>query len=82
VVNKIRGTLQCAAVKAAGLATGERPCWRYRHPDRGKVISEDIGVKLENIALNDLGTAKTINIDKDNTPLLDGEGAQGSGRQG
>ena len=77
VVNKLRGTLHVAAVKAPGF--GDR---RKAMLDDiailtgGKVISEDLGFKLENITLNDLGTAKTINIDKDNTTLVDGGGSR------
>jgi chaperonin GroEL len=77
VVNKLRGTLQCAAVKAPGF--GDR---RKAMLDDiailtgGKVISEDLGLKLENVSLNDLGTAKTVSIDKDNTTIVDGGGSR------
>ena len=75
VVNKLRGTLQVTAVKAPGF--GDR---RKAMLDDiailtgGKVISEDLGVKLESVTLNDLGTAKTVTIDKDNTTIVDGGG--------
>jgi chaperonin GroEL len=77
VVNKLRGTLHCSAVKAPGF--GDR---RKAMLDDiailtgGKVISEDLGLKLENISLNDLGTAKTVSIDKDNTTIVDGGGSR------
>ena len=75
VVNKIRGTLKCVAVKAPGF--GDR---RKAMLDDiailtgGKVISEDLGVKLENITLKDMGTCKRLNINKDNTTIIDGGG--------
>src|ERR1700751_2111462 len=62
VVNKLRGTLQCAAVKAPGFG------------DRGKAITEDLGIKLENVELEDLGRAKKVTIDKDNTTIVAGAG--------
>jgi chaperonin GroEL len=79
VVNKIRGTLQVAAVKAPGF--GDR---RKAMLDDiailtgGKVISEDLGQKLENTKLEDLGRAKRISIDKDNTTIIDGAGSRAS----
>jgi len=75
VVNKLRGTLTCAAVKAPGF--GER---RKAMLDDvavltgGKAITEDLGLKLEKITLSDLGTAKKIVIDKDNTTIVKGAG--------
>ncbi len=75
VVNKIRGTLQAAAVKAPGF--GDR---RKAMLDDiavltgGKAISEDLGIKLENVKLDDLGKAKKITIDKDNTTIVEGAG--------
>ncbi|PIP07765.1 MAG: chaperonin GroEL [Syntrophobacteraceae bacterium CG23_combo_of_CG06-09_8_20_14_all_50_8] len=75
VVNRIRGTLRCAAVKAPGF--GDR---RKAMLDDiailtgGNVISEDIGVKLENITISDLGNCKRLSIDKDNTTIVDGAG--------
>ncbi len=75
VVNKLRGTLQVCAVKAPGF--GDR---RKAMLDDiavltgGQVISEEKGIKLENVAMTDLGRAKTIRIDKDNTTIVDGAG--------
>ena len=75
VVNKLRGTLHCAAVKAPGF--GDR---RKEMLDDiavltgGKVISEDLGVKLESITVDDLGLAKRITIDKENTTIVEGKG--------
>ncbi len=77
VVNKLRGTLQCAAVKAPGF--GERRKAMLEDIailTGGRVISEDMGMKLENATLNDLGTAKIVNIDKDNTTIVDGGGSR------
>jgi chaperonin GroEL len=75
VVNKLRGTLNVAAVKAPGF--GDRR--RAQLEDiavltGGKVISEDLGIKLENVKLEDLGSAKKVTIDKDNTIIIDGAG--------
>ena len=75
VVNKLRGTLQAAAVKAPGF--GDR---RKAMLDDiailtgGKSITEDLGIKLENVKIEDLGTAKKIVIDKDNTTIVEGGG--------
>ena len=75
VVNKLRGTLHCAAVKAPGFGDRRKAMLEdIAILTGGKVISEDLGLKLENVSLNDLGTAKTINIDKDNTTIVDGGG--------
>jgi chaperonin GroEL len=77
VVNKLRGTLQCAAVKAPGFGDRRKAMLEdIAILTGGKVISEDLGLKLENVSLNDLGTAKTISIDKDNTTIVDGGGAR------
>jgi len=76
VVNKLRGSLQCVAVKAPGF--GERRKEMVRDIavlTRGQVISEDLGVKLENVTLNDLGRAKRITITKETTTIVDGAGA-------
>jgi chaperonin GroEL len=75
VVNKLRGTINVAAVKAPGF--GDRR--RAQLEDiavltGGKVISEDLGIKLENVKLEDLGSAKKVTIDKDNTIIIDGAG--------
>ena len=75
VVNKLRGTLQVAAVKAPGF--GERRKAMLQDIailTGGQVVSEDLGIKLENISLNDLGQAKRVVIDKENTTIVDGAG--------
>ncbi len=75
VVNRLRGTLQVAAVKAPGFGDRRKAMLEdLGILTGGKVISEDLGLKLENITLNDLGSAKTIRIDKDNTTVIDGGG--------
>ncbi|MBU0733800.1 MAG: chaperonin GroEL, partial [Proteobacteria bacterium] len=75
VVNRLRGTLQVAAVKAPGFGDRRKAMLEdIAILAGGRVISEDLGLKLENITLNDLGTAKTIRIDKDNTTIVDGGG--------
>ncbi len=77
VVNKLRGTLQVAAVKAPGFGDRRKAMLEdIAILTGGQVVSEDIGVKLENITLADLGKAKRINIDKDNTTIVDGAGAR------
>ena len=77
VVNKLRGTLKCAAVKAPGFGDRRKAMLEdIAILTGGQVISEDLGVKLENVTLNDLGTAKRINIDKDNTTIVDGGGSR------
>jgi chaperonin GroEL len=75
VVNKLRGTLQCAAVKAPGFGDRRKEMLEdIAILTGGRVISEDLGVKLEAITLKDLGTAKRIRVDKDNTTIIDGGG--------
>ncbi|MBW2093885.1 MAG: chaperonin GroEL [Deltaproteobacteria bacterium] len=77
VVNKLRGTLQVAAVKAPGFGDRRKAMLEdIAILTGGRVISEDLGLKLENVTLNDLGTAKTIRIDKDNTTIVDGGGSR------
>ena len=77
VVNKLRGTLKVAAVKAPGFGDRRKAMLEdIGILTGGKVISEDLGLKLENVNLDDLGTAKTINIDKDNTTIVDGGGSR------
>jgi chaperonin GroEL len=77
VVNKLRGTLQVAAVKAPGFGDRRKAMLEdIAILSGGKVISEDLGLKLENVSLNDLGSAKTIRIDKDNTTIVDGGGSR------
>ena len=76
VVNKIRGTIRGAAVKAPGY--GDRRTEMLEDIailTNGRVISEDLGIKLENINLNDLGQAKRVVIDKDNTTVIEGAGS-------
>ncbi|OGP93609.1 MAG: chaperonin GroL [Deltaproteobacteria bacterium RBG_16_47_11] len=75
VVNKLRGTLKCATVKAPGFGDRRKAMLEdIAILTGGKVISEDLGIKLENIKLNDLGRAKRVTIDKDNTTIIDGAG--------
>ena len=77
VVNKLRGTLQVAAVKAPGFGDRRKAMLQdIGILTGGKVISEDLGIKLENVRLEDLGRAKKITIDKDNTTIVEGAGAQ------
>jgi len=77
VVNKIRGTLHCAAVKAPGFGDRRKAMLGdIAVMTGGQVISEDLGLKLENVTLNDLGTAKKITVDKDNTTIVDGGGSR------
>jgi chaperonin GroEL len=77
VVNKLRGTLQVAAIKAPGFGDRRKAMLEdIGILSGGRVISEDLGLKLENVTLNDLGTAKTVNIDKDNTTIIDGGGSR------
>jgi chaperonin GroEL len=77
VVNKLRGTLKVAAVKAPGFGDRRKAMLEdIGILTGGRVISEDLGLKLENVSINDLGTAKTINIDKDNTTIIDGGGSR------
>ena len=76
VVNKLRGTLQGAAVKAPGFGDRRKAMLEdIAVLTGGKAITEDLGLKLENITVEDLGTAKKITIDKDNTTIIDGAGA-------
>jgi len=75
VVNKLRGTLQVAAVKAPGYGDRRKAMLEdIAILTGGKAITEDLGIKLENIKLDDLGKAKKITIDKDNTTLVEGAG--------
>jgi len=75
VVNKLRGTLRVAAVKAPGFGDRRKAMLEdIAVVTNGKVISEEIGFKLENAVVSDLGNAKRIVIDKDNTTLIDGGG--------
>ncbi|MDT5123641.1 MAG: chaperonin GroEL [Acidobacteriota bacterium] len=75
VVNKLRGTINVAAVKAPGFGDRRKAMLEdLAVLTGGKVISEDLGIKLENVKLEDLGSAKKITIDKDNTTIIDGAG--------
>ncbi|MDD3580709.1 MAG: chaperonin GroEL [Desulfobacca sp.] len=77
VVNKLRGTLQVASVKAPGFGDRRKAMLEdIAILTGGQVVSEDLGLKLENVTLKDLGTAKKINIDRDNTTIIDGGGAR------
>jgi chaperonin GroEL len=75
VVNKLRGTLKCAAVKAPGFGDRRKAMLEdIATLTGGQMISEEMGVKLESISLKDLGKAKRITIDKDNTTIIEGAG--------
>ena len=75
VVNKLRGTLHVAAVKAPGYGDRRKAMLEdIAILTGGKAITEDLGIKLENIKLDDLGRAKKITIDKDNTTIVEGAG--------
>jgi chaperonin GroEL len=77
VVNKLRGTLGCAAVKAPGFGDRRKAMLEdIATLTGGQVISEELGLKLENVTLNDLGTAKRVSVDKDNTTIVDGGGSR------
>jgi chaperonin GroEL len=77
VVNKLRGTLNIAAVKAPGFGDRRKAMLEdIAIMTGGKVISEDLGIKLENVKIEDLGRAKKITIDKDNTTIVDGAGKE------
>jgi len=78
VVNKLRGTLQCAAVKAPGFGDRRKAMLEdIATLTGGKAITEDLGIKLENVKVEDLGRAKKITIDKDNTTIVEGSGKPG-----
>jgi chaperonin GroEL len=75
VVNKLRGTLQACAVKAPGFGDRRKAMLQdIAILTNGKAISEDLGIKLENVQLADLGQAKKVVIDKDNTTIIEGKG--------
>jgi chaperonin GroEL len=77
VVNKLRGTLKVTAVKAPGFGDRRKEMLRdVAVLTGGQVISEEVGFKLENATLNDLGRAKRIVVDKDNTTIVDGKGKE------
>ena len=75
VVNKLRGTLKCAAVKAPGFGDRRKAMLEdIAVLTGGKMIAEDLGIKLENLTMEDLGQAKRVTIDKDNTTIVEGLG--------
>jgi len=75
VVNKLRGTLQCAAVKAPGFGDRRKAMLEdIAAITGGKAITEELGIKLENVKMGDLGYAKKVTIDKDNTTIIEGAG--------
>ena len=77
VVNKLRGTLICGAVKAPGFGDRRKEMLKdIAILTGGQAISEELGLRLENVTLSDLGRAKRITLDKDNTTIVDGAGAK------
>src|SRR5436305_13301638 len=75
VVNKLRGTLQVCAVKAPGFGDRRKAMLEdIAVLTGGRLISEDLGIKLENIKLEDMGKGKRVTIDKENTNIVEGEG--------
>ena len=75
VVNKLRGTLHCAAVKAPGFGDRRKEMLKdIGILTGGQVIAEELGLKLENVTISDLGRAKRVTLDKDNTTVIDGAG--------
>src|SRR3970282_2306821 len=77
VVNKLRGTCQCFCVKAPGFGDRRKAMLEdIAILTGGKVIAEEVGIKLENVKLKDLGRAKKLTIDKDNTTIVEGAGKQ------
>jgi chaperonin GroEL len=77
VVNKLRGTLHCAAVKAPGFGDRRKEMLKdIAILTGGQVIAEELGLKLENVTISDLGRAKRVSMDKDNTTIVDGAGAK------
>jgi chaperonin GroEL len=77
VVNKLRGTLQVCAVKAPGFGDRRKAMLEdIAVLTGGRCITEDLGIKLENVKLDDLGKAKRVTIDKENTTIVEGEGKQ------
>ncbi|MDP3278150.1 MAG: chaperonin GroEL [Deltaproteobacteria bacterium] len=77
VVNKIRGTLQCAAVKAPGFGDRRKEMLKdIAILSGGEVVSEELGLKLENVTITSLGRAKKVKIDKDSTTVIDGGGKE------
>ncbi|HEX3772115.1 MAG TPA: chaperonin GroEL, partial [Polyangiaceae bacterium] len=78
VVNKLRGTLHCAAVKAPGFGDRRKEMLKdIATLTGGQVIAEELGLKLENVTISDLGRAKRVTLDKDNSTIIDGAGDKG-----
>ena len=78
VINKLRGLMKCVAVKAPAFGDRRKALLEdIAVMTGGKFISEDLGIKLENVELSDLGTAKRVSIDKDNTTIVEGGGKKG-----
>jgi chaperonin GroEL len=76
VVNRLRGTLQCCAVKAPGFGDRRKAMMEdIAALTGGKAIFEDLGIKLENVQISDLGTAKKVTVDKENTTIIEGAGS-------
>src|SRR5678809_884610 len=76
VVNKLRGTLSCCGVKAPGFGDRRKAMLEdLAIVTGGKAITEDLGIKLENLKLDDLGRAKKVVVDKDNTTIIEGAGS-------
>lgn len=77
MVNRIRGTIRAAAVKAPGYGDRRKAMLEdIAVLTNGRMISEDLGIKLENLSISDLGVAKRIVIDKDNTTIIEGAGSR------
>ncbi len=77
VVNKLRGTLKCTAVKAPGFGDRRKAMLQdIAVLTGGQVVSEELGIKLENVTLEDLGKAKRVTVDKDNTTIVEGGGSR------
>jgi len=77
VVNKVRGTLKCIAVKAPGFGDRRKAMLEdIAIITGGKMVSEDLGIKLESVTLQDLGTCRKVVVDKDNTTIVDGAGSR------
>src|SRR5207245_10578280 len=77
VVNKLRGTLKVAAVKAPGYGDRRKAMLEdLAILTNGKAVTEDLGIKLESLTLDDLGRAKKVTIDKDNTTIIEGAGTK------
>src|SRR5213082_3423157 len=77
VINKLRGTFKCAAVKAPGYGDRRKAMLEdIAILTGGQAIFEDLGIQLENVKITDLGRAKKVKIDKDNTTIIEGQGSK------